>query len=148
MMINVPGGNVRQRAHGKLIPTGDAGALPSLCRQVAKEWQGCPPDLLKFLDMAHPWNVISAGAGHGDLLVKAGQRRIESTGKPESAKYKHALAVIQMVQHFANAPLPWPITVERFLFGDASKECGGLIQLALQPAHDVGTRDPVNVGEI
>src|SRR5438067_1665245 len=114
MMVHMPGCNVSQSPHCKLISAGDACALPGFLRQVTEERQGCTPDLLKFLHVTRPRGLVGASGSSGNLLFKAGQRRIESAGKPESAKDKHALTVVQMAQHFANTPLSRRIMVERF----------------------------------
>src|SRR6266536_1312189 len=60
-----------------------------------------------------PRPLIRSRPGCPDVLVKAGQRAVEASRKPECAEHEHPLAVVHVAQELADAPLVGGVAMER-----------------------------------
>jgi hypothetical protein len=81
----VTGENVRQRAYREGVPAGDSGSQPGLVRKVAEEGDSGGTDRPEFGEMAGPRILVGSRRGHGNVLIEARKRRVESGGEPEWA---------------------------------------------------------------
>src|SRR5204863_8173370 len=104
--------DVSQGPYCKRIPTGKAATLPGFSWQVAEESNRGLTDLAEFVNVLRPGNRLSAGCINGGLLLKAGQRTLEPSGKPQGTEDEHSLGIVHMAPCLADAPLVRGVAVE------------------------------------
>ena len=116
-MIHVPSRDVSERPHGEGVPAGDAAPEPRLIRHVAEKRQCGGADGPELIDVRGQRARVGAARRNGDVLIVAGQRRVEFAGKPESAVREYALGVVDVRRNFPNAPFAGLLAEELLLFG-------------------------------
>ena len=141
-------GHESQRADAERVVAGDAAPEPGISRQVRKELQGAITNCGKLFDVAVPRPFIGAVISGGDILTEAGQRRLESTGKPESTKGEQPFAIVEVGHDTANAPLVRGIAMAGPLRWDASQKCDRLGALLRENVADVAGCDEIDVVEV
>ena len=83
-----------------------------------------------------------------DVLFVARKRRIESTGKPERAEDKRALAVGDVVHDLTNAPLLRSVTIQGSLRGDRREDGLDLVELRIHDGLRIVALHQIDVGEV
>src|SRR5436305_1829773 len=81
VMVCMSSHDVSERPYCKRIPAGKAAAIPGFSRQVAEESNSGLTNLPEFVNVLRPGNCLSVGCINGGLLLKAGQRTLEPSGK-------------------------------------------------------------------
>src|SRR6266540_5736319 len=79
----VAGRDESERPDRKGVPAGHPAPAPRLLRQTLEEGEGRAAHGLELLHMAAPRPLIRSRPGCPDVLVKAGQRAVEASRKPE-----------------------------------------------------------------
>src|ERR1700757_2323148 len=101
----------------------------------------------ELLDQSRPGQAVGFGADGGDVLVKAGERRVKAAREPERTHCEEPFRVVHVAKHLADAPLVRGVAVERSFLGNASKETDRIVQLRDHRAEAIVTLDLVDVGE-
>src|SRR3954469_1486638 len=111
-MLHVPRRDPRERSHAERIAAGDAAPVPGIALQALQERQRGRPDTEEFLDMGRPRTIIWLRFADADVLIERRQFSRKAAREPEPAEHEDPLRVIDVTQHFADAPLVRRITVE------------------------------------
>lgn len=148
MMLDVAGDDEGESAHGEGFAVCDTVSRPRTWRQILEQANGREANEAELFDMVEPRNSIGLGTFRADVLVVAGERRFESSRKPEGAKGKGAFSVGDVIENLANAPFIGGVTVKRRLFCDAGKKFEGIGQLFLHCGKRVIAGHLIDVGEI
>ena len=98
--------------------------------------------------MPRPLYVVRIGCRHGNILIEAGERRVELASKPQGAHQEDALGIVHVAPHLADTPFFWRIAIKRFFFRNAAQKWQRFIELALQRAENVIAGNAVDVAEI
>lgn len=148
MMSEMACADERERADGEWIVAGDAATHPCGSGHVGEERIGGEADATKIFDVRGPGIIVGMGAGNADVLVVAGQRRVEAAREPQSSKCEGAFGVRNVAQDLADRPFVRSVPVKRFFFGDGGEKCERFGELTVERRHNVIARDLVDVSEV
>src|SRR5216683_2084291 len=148
VMRDVPHRKIRKRPHREWVVTCGSAPRPCLRWKGSKEGQRRGSDRPELLRETTPRAIIRARCGHRDRLIKTGQWALKSACKPEGAKHKQALRVIEVVHDITDAPFAWSVAVQRFLLRDAEQQVEHLVSLSIQKSANVAFRDLIDICEI
>ena len=101
-----------------------------------------------LVDVALPGALLGAGGGHGDVLIEARQRAVESAGEPERTKGEQAFGVIQVPDDFADGPFVRRVPMARLLVANRAQQRQRLCCLGVEQVSDVAVAHLVDVGEV
>lgn len=148
MVCDVAGKYVSQCPHGEGIPAGHSAPHPGLGRQISEKGQTSQADRAELFDMTGPRKLVGLCSGSTNVLIVARQWAVEAAGKPECTGKEDPLAVVDVIEYLADAPLFGRVAIERFLVGDGRQEGKHFFQLSIEQAEDVVARDLVDVAEV
>ena len=147
-MRDVPSDDESESAHGEGFAVGDAVTRPRGWRQILEQANRGQADKAELHDVLEPGDSMGLGTFRADVLVIAGERRIESSRKPESAKGKGAFGVRDVIEDLANAPFIGGVAVKRRFLRDACEEFEGFGQLLFHHGKGIVPGNHIYVGEI
>src|SRR6266446_1323581 len=99
---DVSGENVRERAYRNFIAAGNTAARPGLVRQISEEAERSLAHGAKVVDVTGPGKLIGIGGRSGYILIVAWQLIGKTARKPEGAKEKNALCVVDVVEQLSH----------------------------------------------
>src|SRR5437879_4388699 len=111
-MCHVARDEIRERANAEGIPACDAATHPCDAWKVTKKLDRGVSHRSEFVDMRMPRSVVGCGRRNRDILIEARQRTVKPSRKPERAKDKQPLAIVDVTEHLADGPLACRISME------------------------------------
>src|ERR1041385_415152 len=111
-MRRVSRNDPRDRPNAESLVARRAGPRPCRIRQTPEEVHGGRAQRLEFGEMGGPAGPLGIGRFRGHHLIEARQWGLKAARKPEGAESEESLAVIEMVEHLADAPFVRRVAVE------------------------------------
>ena len=145
VMGDVAGDDVGDCTDGDRVIAGDTATRPRLVRQVLEKRNRAQPDGPELFDQLGPGRLICIRRLDRDILFKARQRVLKSAREPECPVEEHTLAVIDVVQQFANRPLSRSVGFQTLLLRDTLQEPKSLSHLPLHRRDDLVIGYKINV---
>src|SRR5579859_1812825 len=140
--------DISKGPHREGIITGYAAPHPGFGRHIGKQGDRSETHGPEFLGVSGPRELVGGSPACRDFLIVAGQRRLETSGKPERSERKSPLRVSNMIEHLPDAPFIRGVAVPRFLFGDLREQYPQVFELAAQNRVHVYAGDLVYVREV
>jgi hypothetical protein len=102
----------------------------------------------ELVDVALPGAFVGRRVRHRNLLVEARKRRVETAGEPERARHEQPLAIVDVREHLANAPLVSGMATPRVFVGNRRGQRQHLGLLLAHEGSNVVTAYSIDIREV